>query len=176
MYLSASRNSAVKQLILITHTVEWFRDELLGVIVTTVSDDSKCQSRRASVKQVPDEYIVDTSYQNIQHVMVPFCNKTCQNPLTTPCDRRVTLLSAGLFPVWSLRRDPKTSETVWGVHWEVTVGRAHSATDKTTLWQTQQTLGSFWPTMKGQTLAVWGLVVSEKPSRRQALKSWLLSG
>lgn len=49
MYLSANRNSAVKAGF-ITHSVERFHDELLGVILTTVSDDFKCQTQRASAK------------------------------------------------------------------------------------------------------------------------------
>lgn len=59
MYLS-NRNSPVKAL-LITRPVEWFRDELLGVILTTVSDDFKCQTQRASAKWIPDDYILVTS-------------------------------------------------------------------------------------------------------------------
>lgn len=63
MYLSANRNSVVKALC-ITHFVECFHAELLSVIRTTVSDDSKCWNQRASAKLVSDDYILDTSYQN----------------------------------------------------------------------------------------------------------------
>jgi len=98
---SAYRNFSVKARF-VTHSVEWLGDEWLGVIITTVSDDSKCQTQRATS---PTNTYSSPRIKTWRTLEFPLHRKG-QNPLTAPgFVYRANLLPPDVLPARSWLRD-----------------------------------------------------------------------